>query len=126
MEKSLGNKRRRIGDPSDEKTKKDPNHIGEITKIFGDFRDGDARTFTEEDTLTHQPIQRPQVINHARRGVDGTHHRNRKHIVMTVTIRIGAFAINVSVLLRRQGIIVETVRSRKPVATRQADHQAPP
>src|SRR6267142_547841 len=27
MEKSLGNKRRRIGDPSDEKTKKDPDHI---------------------------------------------------------------------------------------------------
>src|SRR5208282_5703767 len=38
MEKSLGNKRRRIGDPSDEKTKSDPNHIGEITRIFGDFR----------------------------------------------------------------------------------------
>src|SRR5258708_8476359 len=52
MEKSLGNKRRRIGDPSDEKTKKDPNHIGELTKIFGDFRDGDTRTFTEEDSIT--------------------------------------------------------------------------
>src|SRR5438093_1919200 len=37
MEKSLGNKRRRIGDP-DEK-EKDPDHIAEITRIFGNFRD---------------------------------------------------------------------------------------
>jgi len=63
MEKSLGNKRRRIGDPSDEKTKKDPNHISELTKIFGDFRDGETRTFTEEDAVTHQPIQRQRVIS---------------------------------------------------------------
>ena len=63
MEKSLGNKRRRIGDPSDEKTKKDPNHIGEITNIFGDFRDGDARKFIEEDPITHEPIQRRRVVS---------------------------------------------------------------
>ena len=63
MEKSLGNKRRRIGDPSDEKTKKDPNHISELTKIFGDFRDGETRTFTEEDAVTHQPIQRQRVVS---------------------------------------------------------------
>jgi type I restriction enzyme M protein len=62
MEKSLGNKRRRIGDPSDEKTKKDPNHIGEITKIFGNFHDEDARTFTEEDPVTHKSIQRQRVV----------------------------------------------------------------
>jgi hypothetical protein len=52
MEKSLGNKRRRIGDPSDVKTRKDPDNISEITKIFGDFRDGDVRTFSEEDAVT--------------------------------------------------------------------------
>lgn len=62
MEKSLGNKRRRMGDPSDEKTRKDPDHIGEISKIFGDFRDGDSRTFTEEDPVTHKPIQRQRVV----------------------------------------------------------------
>jgi type I restriction enzyme M protein len=61
MEKSLGNKRRRIGDPSDKE--KDPDHIGELTKIFGDFRDGQPRTFTEEDSVTHQPIQRQRVIS---------------------------------------------------------------
>ena len=32
MEKSLGNKRRRIGDPQDKP--KDPDHIGEITRIY--------------------------------------------------------------------------------------------
>jgi type I restriction enzyme M protein len=62
MKKSLGNKRRRIGDPSDEKTRNDPNQIGEITKIFGDCIDGDVRTFTEEDPITHQPIQRQRVV----------------------------------------------------------------
>jgi type I restriction enzyme M protein len=61
MEKSLGNKRRRIGDPSDKE--KDPDHIGELTKIFGHFRDGQTRTFTEEDPVTHQPVQRQRVVS---------------------------------------------------------------
>ena len=61
MEKSLGNKRRRIGDPSDKE--KDPDHIGELTKIFGDFRDGQTRTFTEDDPITHQPVQRQRVVS---------------------------------------------------------------
>ncbi len=61
MEKSLGNKRRRIGDPSDKE--KDPDHIGEITKIFGNFKDGETRTFTEEDPVTHQPVQRQRVVS---------------------------------------------------------------
>src|SRR6185437_10108179 len=61
MEKSLGNKRRRIGDPSDKE--KDPDHIGELTKIFGDFRDGQTRKFTEEDPVTHQPVQRQRVVS---------------------------------------------------------------
>jgi type I restriction enzyme M protein len=63
MEKSLGNKRRRIGDPSDPLHPKDPDHIGELTKIFGDFGDGQARTFKEEDVITHQPIQRERVVS---------------------------------------------------------------
>lgn len=61
MEKSLGNKRRRIGDPSDKA--KDPDHIGEITKIFGNFRDGETRSFAEEDPITHQTIQRQRVVS---------------------------------------------------------------
>ena len=61
MEKSLGNKRRRIGDPSDKE--KDPDHIGELTKLFGDFRDGQTRTFTEDDPVTHQPVPRQRVVS---------------------------------------------------------------
>jgi type I restriction enzyme M protein len=61
MEKSLGNKRRRIGDPSDKE--KDPDYIGELTKIFGNFRDGETRTFPEEEPVTHQPLQRQRVVS---------------------------------------------------------------
>ncbi len=63
MEKSLGNKRRRIGDPKDPNHPKDPDHIGEVTKIFGNFRDGETRTFTEEDSITHQPLQRQRAVS---------------------------------------------------------------
>ena len=43
MEKSLGNKRRRIGDPAEKA--KDPDHIAEITRIYSDFKDGQTRAF---------------------------------------------------------------------------------
>lgn len=61
MEKSLGNKRRRIGDPADKE--KDPDHIGELTKIFGSFRDGQKRKFTVEDPITHQDVEREFVVS---------------------------------------------------------------
>ena len=38
MEKSLGNKRRRIGDPTDERPK-DPNYIADLTTLHGQFVD---------------------------------------------------------------------------------------
>ena len=43
MEKSLGNKRRRIGDPTDKK--KDPDHIGELARIHGEFNNSQSREF---------------------------------------------------------------------------------
>lgn len=73
MEKSLGNKRRRIGDPSDKE--KDPDHIGEITKIFGRFRDGETRTFTEEDAITHQPVQCQRVVSKVFDNEDFGYHK---------------------------------------------------
>ncbi len=63
MKKSLGNKRRRIGDPSDENTRKDPDHIGELTKIYGNRQDGETRIFTEEDPITHQPVKLERVVS---------------------------------------------------------------
>ncbi len=41
MEKSLGNKRRRIGDPGDKP--KDPDHIADITGLHGQFTEGSTR-----------------------------------------------------------------------------------
>ena len=73
MEKSLGNKRRRIGDPSDKE--KDPDHIGELTKIFGRFKDGQTRTFTEEDAITHQPVQRQRVVSKVFDNEDFGYHK---------------------------------------------------
>jgi type I restriction enzyme M protein len=73
MEKSLGNKRRRIGDPSDKE--KDPDHIGDLTKIFGAFKDGETRIFTEEDPVTHQPIQRQRVVSKVFDNEDFGYHK---------------------------------------------------
>ena len=45
MKKSLGNKRRKIGEPRTGRPEdaKDPDHIGELTRIFGNFEDGESR-----------------------------------------------------------------------------------
>jgi type I restriction enzyme M protein len=44
MKKSLGNKRNKIGDPADEV--KEPDQIGDVTKIHGNFQEGETRTFS--------------------------------------------------------------------------------
>lgn len=62
MEKSLGNKRRRIGDPSDDQHPKDPDHIGDIARIHGDFENGLTRVFEEDDAITHQPVKKSKIV----------------------------------------------------------------
>ena len=55
MRKSLGNKRNKIGDKDED----EPDQIGEITRIFGNFRDGETRNFTidgKEKTLVVSKI----------------------------------------------------------------------
>ena len=59
MKKSLGNKRNKIGD-GDAGERDD---IGEITRIYGNFRDGETRTFTEEDAVTKAPVQRERIVS---------------------------------------------------------------
>ena len=61
MPKSLGNKRNKLGDPSDRPS--EPDQIGEITRIFGNFKDGETRRFTEEDPITRQPVDKTRVIS---------------------------------------------------------------
>ena len=60
MTKSLGNKRNKIGDPADRPN--EPDQIAEITRLFGTFRDGETRMFTEEDPVTKQPVERERVV----------------------------------------------------------------
>lgn len=45
MRKSLGNKRNKLGEAENG----EPDHIGEITKIHGNFQDGEARTVTFDE-----------------------------------------------------------------------------
>jgi len=61
MPKSLGNKRHKIGDPADRSS--EPDQIGEITRIFGNFQDGETRTFTEEDPITKEPVEKAHVVS---------------------------------------------------------------
>jgi type I restriction enzyme M protein len=61
MTKSLGNKRNKIGDPVDHP--REENHIGDITRIHGGFRDGETRRFTEEGPVTRQPVERERVVS---------------------------------------------------------------
>ena len=61
MPKSLGNKRNKIGDPADRPS--EPDQIGDITRLFGSFTDGESRTFTEEDPIAKQPVARVRVVS---------------------------------------------------------------
>ena len=61
MPKSLGNKRNKLGDPTDRPSESD--QIGEITRIFGNFKDGETRRFTEEDPITRQPVEKTRVVS---------------------------------------------------------------
>jgi type I restriction enzyme M protein len=61
MPKSLGNKRNKLGDPADRVS--EPDQIGDITRIFGSFGNGETRTFVEEDPITKQPVERVRVVS---------------------------------------------------------------
>ena len=61
MPKSLGNKRNKLGDPSDRPS--EPDQIGDITRIFGHFQDGETCTFPEEDPITKEPVQRERIVS---------------------------------------------------------------
>ena len=61
MPKSLGNKRNKIGDPADRPS--EPDQIADISRLFGNFQDAETRTFTEEDPITKQPVNRVRVVS---------------------------------------------------------------
>ena len=61
MPKSLGNKRNKIGDPADRGS--EPDQIADITWLFGNFQDGETRLFTEEDSVSKEPVERGRVVS---------------------------------------------------------------
>ena len=61
MPKSLGNKRNKLGDPSDRAG--EPDQIGDITRIFGHFQDGETYTFPEEDPIAKELVERERVVS---------------------------------------------------------------
>jgi len=61
MPKSLGNKRNKIGDPVDRAS--EPDQIGDITRVFGNFADGETRTFAEEDPITKHMVDKERVVS---------------------------------------------------------------
>ncbi|MCC5839996.1 MAG: SAM-dependent DNA methyltransferase [Opitutales bacterium] len=73
MEKSLGNKRRRIGDPGDKP--KDPDHIGDLTRIFGNFTGGETRVFKEKHPITKELVDRERVVSKVFDNEDFGYHK---------------------------------------------------
>ena len=67
MEKSLGNKRRRIGDPSDPQHPKDPDYIADVTSLHGQFAHGVTRwvKFDRDDKVVEmsQSIPKGEKVN---------------------------------------------------------------
>ena len=53
MRKSLGNKRNQLSQEQ----------IDDLTRIHGNFQDGETRDLTDEDPVTHQPRTRPRVVS---------------------------------------------------------------
>ena len=117
MEKSLGNKRRRIGDPADKE--KDPDHIGDLTQIFGNFTDGETRTFTEEDPVTHQPIQRQRVVSKIFDNEDFGYHKIT--VERPLRLNFQASADRIALLEEESGFKNLATSAKKDPAIRQQE-----
>ena len=120
MPKSLGNKRNKLGDPADRRG--EPDQIGDLTRIFGSFRDGETRTFTEEDPITREPVERERVVSKV---FDNADFGFRK-IAIERPLRLG-FAATPERLARlevQRGFVNLAVSSRKNEKARLAEIEA--
>ena len=61
MPKSLGNKRNKLGDPADRLG--EPDQVADITRLLANFKDGETRSFSEEDPVTNQPSEKIRVAS---------------------------------------------------------------
>ena len=73
MPRSLGNKRNKLGDPADRAG--EPDQIGQVTRIFGNFQDGETHGFTEEDPITKEPIEKTRVVSRVFDNADFGFHK---------------------------------------------------
>ena len=65
MRKSLGNKRNELS----------AGQIDDLTRIHGNFLDGETRELTDEDPVTHQPRTRPCVVSKVFANEDFGYHK---------------------------------------------------
>ena len=65
MRKSLGNKRNELS----------PDQIDDLTRIHGNFEDGETRDLTDEDPVTHEPRTRPRVVSRVFDNEDFGYHK---------------------------------------------------
>ncbi len=65
MRKSLGNKRNELS----------TDQIEDLTRIHGNFEDGETRDLTDEDPVTHQPRTRPRVVSKVFANEDFGYHK---------------------------------------------------
>ena len=73
MPKSLGNKRNKLGDPTDRAS--EPNQISEITRLFGNFEHGETDTFDEVDPITKRLVEKTRVVSRVFDNADFGFHK---------------------------------------------------
>ncbi|MFQ5561614.1 MAG: N-6 DNA methylase, partial [Nitrospinota bacterium] len=71
MEKSLGNKRKQIGDGE----KNRPDQIAEITRIYGNFQDNEERFFEVEDSRTKQIVEKSFIVSKTKNNEEFGYHK---------------------------------------------------
>jgi len=63
MKKSLGDKRKKIGEGPSETNKNEPDHIRMLTKIYADFNDEETRTLANISTNVELPKKKVRDMN---------------------------------------------------------------
>ena len=79
-----------------------------------------------QNLALHETIQIHQVADHPRALVHRPADRDFERVVVTVAIRVVAFAVSCSVFRLGHGIAVQAVRGRKHVAAGQVRFHASP
>jgi len=63
MKKSLGDKRKKIGEGASDTNKNEPDHIAMLTQIYAGFKHNDARKLSEINTNVELPKKKPRDMS---------------------------------------------------------------